>query len=264
MDYKNKSILITGASSGIGEALAYNFINKGARVIISGRNLNELTRVKNTCTQPKNVEILVMDIANYHSTAHVIQNFLGTNRSIDILVNNAGLSQRSLALKTNLSVDAQLIETNLLGTIAVTKAVLPYLLKNSESHIVVVSSIMGKFGAPLRSSYAAAKHGLHGFFDTLRAELKNENVKILLVCPGFVRTNISKNALTADGKHQGTMDVATEKGFTTNYVAQEIIRAIESNKTEIIIAGTREKLAVYLKRFAPSLLRRMVANAKTT
>jgi len=264
MDYKNKTVLITGASSGIGEALLYNFISKSAKAIICGRNLKELMRVKNACSQPNNVEILVLDIADYHSTAQTIQKFLGKNRTIDILINNAGLSQRSLALKTDLQVDAKLIETNLLGTIAVTKAILPFMLKNSESHIVVVSSIMGKFGAPLRSSYAAAKHGLHGFFDTLRAELKSENIKILLVCPGFVRTNISKNALIADGSHQGTMDAATEKGFTPEHVAQKIIRAIENNKAEIVIAGVREKLAVYLKRFAPSLLRRMVQNAKTT
>ncbi len=264
MDYKNKTILITGASSGIGEALAYNFSDKGAHVIISGRNLNELTRVKNACAQPTSVEILVLDIANYHSTAEIIQNFLGKNKKIDVLINNAGLSQRSLALNTDLRVDAQLIETNLLGTIGVTKAILPFMLKNNESYIIVISSLMGKFGAPLRSSYAAAKHGLHGFFDTLRAELKNENVKILLVCPGFVRTNISKNALVADGTHQGKMDDATNKGFSPDYVARKIMRAIQKNKSEIVIAGAREKLAVYLKRFVPSLLRRMVENAKTT
>ncbi len=264
MDFKNKTVLITGASSGIGEALVNAFVNRGAKTIISGRNLAELTRVKNSTTHSENVEILVLDLANYNSIAQIVQNFLGKDGKIDILINNAGLSQRSLALETALSVDEQLINTNLLGTIALTKAVLPFMLKNSTSQIVVISSVMGKLGAPLRSSYAAAKHGLHGFFDTLRAELKNNNLKVLMVCPGYVHTNISKNALVADGSHQGKMDDATEKGLSTDYVARKIIRAIETNKAEIVVAGAREKLAVYLKRFAPSLLRRMVENAKTT
>ena len=264
MDFKNKTVLITGASSGIGEALVNVFVNRGAKTIISGRNVAELTRVKNSSSNPANVEILVLDLANYNAIAQTIQNFFGIDGTVDILINNAGLSQRSMAIETALSVDEQLINTNLLGTIALTKAVLPFMLKNSTSQIVVISSVMGKLGAPLRSSYAAAKHGLHGFFDTLRAELKNNNLKVLMVCPGFVQTNISKNALVADGSHQGKMDEATAKGLSTDYVAQKIIRAIETNKAEIVVAGVREKLAVYLKRFAPSLLRRMVENAKTT
>ncbi len=264
MDFNGKQVLITGASSGIGEALVYAFVNRGAKTIISGRNLTELTRVKNATSKPENVDILVLDIENFNATAKTIQNFLGTDKKVNILVNNAGLSQRSLAIDTDVSVDAHLINTNLLGTIALTKAVLPYLLKNSTSQIVVITSVMGKLGAPLRSSYAAAKHGLHGFFDTLRSELKIKGLNVLLVCPGFVRTNISKNALVADGTHQGTMDEATDKGLTPEYVAEKIIRAIEANKAEIVIAGAREKLAVYLKRFAPALLRKMVENAKTT
>lgn len=257
-------IWITGASSGIGEALAYAFAREGAHLILSARNKDELERVKKNCAGAQQTDIIPLDLANHAGIFSTVNDALKIYKNIDVLVNNAGLSQRSPASDTDFSVDTQLINVNLLGTIAMTKAVLPSMLAQKKGNIIVVTSIMGKLGAPLRSSYAAAKHGLHGFFDTLRAETHAQGIRVLLVCPGFVRTNISVNALTAAGKNQGTMDDATGKGLDPNVVAQKIISAMTSEKEEIIIAGPRERFAVLMKRFAPRILSKIVRNAKTT
>ena len=265
MTYKNKKVWITGASSGIGEALAYAFAQEGAMLILSARKAAELERVKANCKGAAAVDIVLLDIGDYNAVFSTVKTTLERHGgSIDVLVNNAGLSQRSLAKDTAFSVDEQMIAVNLLGTIAMTKAVLPAFLAQKSGQIVTVTSIMGKLGAPLRSSYAAAKHGLHGFFDTLRAETHDAGLRVLLVCPGYVRTNISLNALTADGKAQGTMDAATDKGFAPEEVAKRIVSALKSGKEELIVAAPRERLAVYLKRFFPSLLSIMARKVATT
>jgi dehydrogenase/reductase SDR family member 7B len=263
MSFKNKIVWITGASSGIGEAIAYAFAREGAELILSSRNLSELERVKKGCQNAQSVEIILLDLANHEQIFTIAQNVIEKFGRIDVLINNAGISQRSLAKDTDFKVDTQLIHIDLLGTIAITKAVLPAMLKEKSGQIVVISSLMGKFGAPMRSTYAAAKHGLHGFFDTLRAEVFKDDLKVLMVCPGFIKTNISVNALTADGAKQGTMDDATGKGLPPSVVADKILRAISKGKEEIYVGG-REVMGIYLKRFFPRLLSRVVRNAKTT
>ncbi len=264
MIFKNKKIWITGASSGIGEALAYAFAKEGAQLILSARNETELERVKYNCQDAISVEVLHLDIGDHEAICAKAETLLSRIGAVDILINNAGLSQRSLAVETDLSVTKHLLDVDLIGTIAVTKSVLTPMIKQKSGQIVVVTSIMGKLGAPLRSSYAAAKHGLHGYFDTLRAETYKDGIRVLLVVPGYVRTNISINALKADGKAQGTMDEATLNGFTPQEVAAKIIKALHQGKEEIVIAKGRERLATYLKRFMPLLLSRMVRGAKTT
>jgi short-subunit dehydrogenase len=263
MYFKNKTVWITGASSGIGEAIAYAFAQEGANLILSSRNLSELERVKKQCQNAQSVEIIRLDLANHEEIFSIAQKIIDKFGKVDVLINNAGISQRSLAKDTDFKVDTQLIHINLLGTIAVTKAILPAMLKQKAGQIVVISSLMGKFGAPMRSTYAAAKHGLHGFFDTLRAELFRDNIKVLMVCPGFIKTNVSLNALTADGSKQGTMDDATGKGLPPSVVADKIISAIKKGKEEIYFGG-REVIGIYLKRFFPRILSRVVRNAKTT
>lgn len=263
MDIKNKRVWITGASSGIGEALVYAFAQRGAQLIISARNTSELERVKAACVAGTNVEIVPLDLGNHSDIFEKAKQVL-QNGAVDILVNNAGISQRSLTKDTAFEVDMNLINVNLLGTIALTKAILPQMLAQKESQIITITSVMGKLGAPLRSSYAAAKHGLHGFFDTLRAECHDDGLRVLLVVPGYVRTNISKNALTADGKKQGTMDAATDKGFAPEVVAERIISAMQAEKAELSVVAGRERLALLLKRFVPSILRNIVRKAATT
>ena len=263
MDFKNKKIWITGASSGIGEALSLALANEGAHLILSARNETELKRVKMNCIGAKQIDIVLLDIGNHDDIFKIAKETITKVGSIDILINNAGISQRSLAKDTDFQVDTHIINVDLLGTIAITKAVLPTMLAQKSGHIVTISSLMGKFGAPLRSGYAAAKHGLHGFFDTLRAEVFDDNIKVLMVCPGFVRTNISMNAVVADGSKQGTMDDATNKGLDPSVVAAKIIKAIKGEKEEIYLGG-REVMGVYMKRFFPRILSRIVRKAKTT
>ena len=263
MNFKNKRVWITGASSGIGEALSYAFAEQGANLILSARNETELARVKANCDTTE-VLVVKMDIGDHKSVFETIEKVLGTVGKVDILINNAGVSQRDLAINTHFKVDKQLIDVNYLGTVAVTKAMLPSMILHQLGHIVTITSATGKFGSPLRSSYAASKHALHGFFDSLRAELINDNIKILLVCPGFIRTNISMNALVADGRKQGVMDEATNNGIEPNVLADKILRAIGSNKEELHVGGFKEMLAIQVKRFFPRLFSKMIAKMKVT
>lgn len=262
MHFKNKTVWITGASSGIGEALAYEFARQGAKLVLSARNEAELKRVAAACGGETHVQPL--DLGDHAGLPGVVEKVLTATGQVDVLVNNGGISQRALAKDTKFEVDKKLVEVNLLGTIALSKALLPHFLQRKTGHFVVITSMMGKFGAPMRSGYAAAKHGLHGFFDTLRAECWRENVQVTLVTPGFVKTNISINALTADGSSQGTMDNATDKGLTPEALARRIVRDVKNGKMETAYGGSREMLALYLKRFFPGLLASIVKKAKTT
>ena len=265
MEYRGKKIWVTGASSGIGEALSLAFAKAGAYLILSGRNVLELERVRKGCAEggALGVEVVRLDLGEHGALFEIARAVVSRLGSIDILVNNAGVSQRSLAKDTLFEVDQHIIAVDLLGTIALTKAVLPSMLTRRSGQIVVVSSVMGKFGGPLRSTYSAAKHGLHGFFDSLRAEVFDDGIKVLIVCPGFVRTNISLNAVVGDGSLQGTMDEATNKGLAPSVVAERIILAIGRGKDEIYLGG-REIWGVYLKRFLPGFLGRVIRRAKVT
>ena len=250
-------------SSGIGEALCKAFARSGAHLIISARNEMELQRVAADCASLGAASVLVktLDLSDHKAIPGIVNQVIQQTGKIDILVNNGGISQRGLAKDTPLEIDAKLMNVNYLGTVAMTKAVLPNMLTHQLGHIVTLTSLTGKFGAPLRSSYAASKHALHGFFDSLRAELVNTPVKITLVCPGYVRTNISINALTSNGTSQGTMDDATNKGMDPDILAEKILRDIERGKQEVYYGG-KEVLGVYLKRFFPGYFAKVVAKAK--
>ena len=184
--------------------------------------------------------------------------------TVDILVNNGGISQRSLAAETSLDVDKRIMNINYLGTVALTKYLIPYFQSQKSGHFVVTTSIVGKIGTPLRSSYAASKHALHGFFDSLRAELFNDHIAVTLICPGFVKTNISLNALTGDGSPQEKMDTATNNGIEPTRFAKLMVRAITKKKEEVYIAGAKEKLGVYVKRFFPKVLSIMIRKLSVT
>ena len=262
MNLEQKNVWITGASSGIGEALVYSFANRGATLIISARNESALVRVRNNCVSPEKVYIFPLDIANHANVFEIGKRILEKFGRIDILINNAGVSQRSKVTETQFAVDESIINTNFLGTVAVTKSVLSEMVARRSGNIVVITSVVGKIGTPLRSSYAASKHALHGFFDSLRAEITDTNLSVLIVCPGFVRTNISINALTAIGTKQNTMDEATKTGLRPDYVANKIIDGIKSNREEIWVAGFKEILAINLKRFFPRLFSKIIKRMK--
>ena len=260
---RNKVIWITGASSGIGEALAYELASRGARLILSARRKEELERVKGNCTaeaQP-DIRILPLDLSEAEtlklSTEAAIQLF----GHVDILVNNGGISQRSMVAMTQLSVDRRIMEVNFFGAVALTKYLLPHFISRKQGHFVNVTSITGKFGTPYRSAYAASKHALHGFFDAVRAEHFRDNIRVTMICPGFIRTPITLSALTADGTPLKKMDEAQYKGKPADWCAHKIAKAIEAQKEEVYIGGI-EVLMVYMKRFFPwlfSILIRKVA-----
>ena len=176
---------------------------------------------------------------------------------IDLLINNAGISQRSKIIDTDISVYKKLVDINYLGTVALTKAVLPYFVKAKNGHFATITSLMGKFAGPQRSGYCGAKHALHGFFDVLRMEHEKDNINVTLICPGYVQTNIDKNALTADGSAQEKHDAENQNGLPVAVFAMQMIRAIERKKYEAYM-GKKEVMGVYLKRFFPKLLHRVV------
>lgn len=264
MKLNNKVIWITGASSGIGKSLAILLSSQNTKLILSSRNELLLNEVKEKCFDEEKVKIVSLDLEDHESLTDKVAQAISFFGGIDVLVNNGGISQRSLAEKTNINVDKRIMDINYIGTIALTKALLPHLIKRKKGNIVVTTSIVGKIGTPLRSSYAASKHALHGFFDSLRAEIHKYNIKVTLVCPGFVNTNVSKNALTGDGSAQEKMDTATANGISSDRFAKLMIKAIENEKEEVYIAGVKEKLGVYVKRFWPKLLSKMIRKLSVT
>lgn len=264
MQFSNTVIWITGASSGIGKALAFEMSRLGAKLILSGRNQEALALVQKACQFPDHVMLLPFDLEQYEKAEEITQQALAKFGRIDILVNNGGISQRSYAAHTTVEVDKRIMEINYLGTIALTKAVLPHFIDQKKGHFVVTTSIVGKIGTPLRSSYSASKHALHGFFDSLRAEHHKDQIKVTIVCPGFVQTNISMNALTGDGSPQQKMDVATAGGIPPSRFARKMAQAIYKQKEEVYIAGAKEKLGVYTKRFFPKILSKMIRKLKVT
>lgn len=257
----NPVIWITGASSGIGEACARKFSKEGYAVILSARNLTELQRVASLCADPDLVRILPLDLSKSEEMPRKVAEAMGFFGHVDILLHNGGISQRSLVRETKLEVDRRLMEVNYFGTVALTKAILPHFIRRKSGQFGVVASLVGKFGSPFRSSYAASKHALHGFFDTLRAEHHADGIAVTMICPGFIRTQVSVNALTADGSPLGEMDQAQAKGMSAEDCADEIFSAITRKKEEVYIGG-KEKFAVYLKRFFPGIFSKILQKAK--
>lgn len=264
MFFSDKIIWITGASSGIGKALALELSNQNAKLILSSRKMEDLTLVKAACKNPDNVKIITLDLEDYTSLQPKADEAIAAFGKVDILVNNGGISQRSLVKDTAILVDKRIMDINYLGTVALTKALLPHFIKNKSGQFVVTTSIVGKIGTPLRSSYAASKHALHGFFDSLRAEIHQENIAVTLVCPGFINTNISKNALTGNGTPQQKMDTATANGIQPERFAKLMLKAIEQRKEEVYISGAKEKLGVYVKRLFPKIFSKMIQKMSVT
>ncbi|MBL7919501.1 MAG: SDR family oxidoreductase [Bacteroidia bacterium] len=257
-EFKDKVIWITGASSGIGEALAIEFAKQEARLILSARREDELKRVAILTKLPElDIMILPFDLSDTRNASGLAAQILNKFGRIDILINNGGYSQRSEAGETSIDIDRQLMEVNYFSYVALTKAVLPYMKRQKSGHIIAISSIAGKFGFYLRSSYSAAKHALHGFFDSLRLETEKQGIKTLIVCPGKIKTNVSLNAVTASGAVHSKMDESHEDAMSAEECAVQIISGILNNKEEIYIGG-KEILMVKIKRFFPKLFGRLI------
>lgn len=261
-DLTRKTVWITGASSGIGEALAVTAARRGARLVLSARRVAELERVRERCPAAADVAVLPLDLEGFDA-AEAAARAAGAFGPIDVLVNNAGLSQRSLVADTDLAVYRRLMELDFFAPVALTKAVLPAMLERRSGHVVAVSSVAGKVATPLRSGYAAAKHALHGFYDALRAEVHDRGIAVTVVMPGFIRTDVSVNALTASGAPQGTMDAAQAKGMDPLACADRIWRAVAGNRSEATMGGL-ETWVVLLQRLSPRLVERVMRTAKVT
>ncbi len=256
-----KVIWITGASSGIGEALAYELSAMGNTLILSARNEERMKEVAARCENPSKIHVIPMDLANFNTMSALVSQAIAATGHIDILINNAGVSQRSLIADTHFDVYKKLIDINYLGTVALTKAVLPYFIARKKGHFVTITSLMGRFGSPFRSGYCGAKHGLHGFFDVLRMEHEKDHLQVTLVCPGFIKTNVAVNALTADGSPQKVNDHATSKGMDVDIFAKKLIHAVARKKHEVHIGG-KEVAGIYLKRFFPRWLHHVVQRSE--
>lgn len=264
MSFQDKVVWITGASSGIGEALTYALHQRGARLILSSRRNEELQRVRENCKgDTSQIHIITLDLVQAEELGGKAREALSLYGHIDYLFNNGGISQRSNAVDTKPEVLRRVMEINFFGTVALTKAVLPSMIERNSGHIVVTSSVMGKFGTRLRSSYAASKHALHGYFDCLRQEVYDHNIKVSLVCPGYVKTDVTFNMLEADGKKHGKMGHGQEHGMEPGVFAEKLLPKIEKGKDEIYIGGT-EVLGIYLKRFVPGLFQKILRRSEVT
>lgn len=242
---------ITGASSGIGEGFARALATRGASLILSGRNVAALESVARDCPDAL---VLPFEATDFDLIGKIAERAWSWKGRVDGLVNNAGISQRSLAVETEFAVYQKIIAVDLLGPIALTQALLPKMVNAGGGRIVAISSVAGIIGSPLRSAYSAAKHGLIGYHDSVRAENEHLGINIHVVAPGSIRTNVSKNALNADGSTRGVSDPAIDNGIPPAEAVETILGAIEAGKREIVLATGAEYDAAVLRRNDPEAL----------
>ena len=262
--FSGKVVWITGASSGIGEALVYEFAERGSKVIISSNDLPGLERVKKTCGKTSGmIACAPFDLSETSEIEKLVRKQIDLYGKIDYLLNIGGISQRSKIDETPLWLDRKIFEINYFGTIALTKAVLPYMISKKSGHILATSSISGRFGFPLRSAYSASKQAIHGFFETLYLENKKNNIRSSVIIPGRVRTQISLHALDNKGKEYGKMDDGQANGLPPEKAAKIIIRGIIKNRREILV-GRSELTMLYIRRFFPWLFFRIADRLSST
>jgi short-subunit dehydrogenase len=247
-----KIVWITGASSGIGEELAYQLSRRGAKLILSARRESELERVRKACASPDLHRILTLDLADVDGMPETVTKALALFGKVDILVNNGGVSQRGLVMDIPIDVDRRLFEVDFFGTIALTKALLPAMVESHSGYIVNIASVAGKVGPPFRSTYAAAKHALLGYMDALRCEVNQYGISVTNICPGFIKTNASINALSADGTPFGRTDEDISGGMPVQKCVAKIVAAMESKKREVIVAEGIALVSYHFKRLFPN------------
>ena len=261
--FNNQVVWITGASSGIGEALALQFAAQGSRLVLSARRVEELERVRERCIaaglQPGQVLVLPLDITDFAAMPAAVQQVLESFDRIDWLINNAGISQRSLCIDTDLAVYRRIMDVDVIGQIALTKAVLPVMMQQKSGHIAVTSSVAGKIGTAYRTAYCAAKHAVMGFFDGLRAEVDRHGIAVTTITPGYIRTQVSVNALTGDGSNLNRMSREIERGMDVDRCAAVILDGFRKGKPEIAVGEGLEMKGLWLKRLLPRLVFKKVA-----
>jgi NADP-dependent 3-hydroxy acid dehydrogenase YdfG len=259
--FKDKVVWITGASSGIGEAIALEMSGQGAKLVLSARRESELERVKEACVASgapaDSIFVLPLDVTDEASMTDKVNAASAQWGRIDMLFNNAGISQRSLCVDTDMETYRRLFDVDVFGQIALTKAVLPLMIAQGNGHLAVTASVAGKIGAAKRTGYCAAKHAMMGFFDALRTEVTRQGIRVTTITPGYIRTSISENALNGDGSTFGKMDKNIAGGMDVKECASVIMRGFEKGKYEIPVGEGPEMKALLLKRFFPNKLFKM-------
>jgi short-subunit dehydrogenase len=261
MKFLNKVVWITGASSGIGEALAYAFAAEGAQVVLSARREEELQRVAKACG---NAYVLPFDMLSVSEHAGRVQDVINTYGRIDYLVLNAGVSQRSFVKDTTFDVYRRLFEVNFFSIVSLTQAVLPVFTAQQSGVFVPIASVAGRISTPRRAAYGATKHALIGFFDSVRAEVFNDGIRVTTILPGYIKTNISLHAMNEKGEAYGKMDPNQAKGLDPDFTAQKILQAVLAGKNEFFVGGFLEGFGLFMKRFFPSIVPFMLRKIKNT
>lgn len=254
---------ITGASSGIGEELSKQLAAKGMRLVLSARSSERLETLRSSLPNASGHLVVPLDLEHSENFGALTKDVMDQTGRIDFLYNIGGLSQRAEAWETPLEVDRRIMEINYFGTVALTKAVLPYMQQQQSGHIIAISSIAGKFGFYLRSAYSASKHALHGFFESLLLEEAHNNISVTIACPGKINTPISLSALNKEGKAHGEMDHNQDTGMPVEECVRQLLRAVKNRKKEVLI-GNKEIKAVTLKRFFPGLFWKVIAKQSAT
>lgn len=263
MDFRDKTVWLTGASSGIGEALAVALADAGARLILTARSQDKLAAVRARCRAPERHAVVAIDLAEVERIPEQVAAVVAAHGPVDVLINNAGIGQRASVQETSLAVARRIMTLNYFAAAELTRALLPTLLSRPQAMIVSVASVMGKFATPRRSAYCASKHALVAFMDALRAELHGSAVHVLTVCPGYINTPFSLSALKGDGAPQGHMDPGQLRGMPPADCAAGIVRAMRRQQAEVWIGG-KEIFGVYLKHLCPPLLRQLVSRVRVT
>jgi len=261
MKFHNKVVWITGASSGIGEALAYAFAAEGALLVLSARREEELQRVAKSCG---NAYVLPFDMLSLAEHADRVNDVINTYGRIDYLVLNAGVSQRSFVKDTEFDVYRRLFEVNFFSIVSLTQAVLPIFSAQKSGVFVPIASVAGRISTPRRAAYGATKHALIGFFDSVRAEVYPDGIRVTTILPGYIKTNISLHAMNEKGEAYGKMDPNQAKGLDPNFTAQKILQAILAGKNEFFVGGFLEGFGLFVKRFFPSIMPFVLRKIKNT
>lgn len=254
MSFEGKIIWITGASSGIGAALARELAAQGGSIVLSARRVGTLEEVRKSCAFPERHMCYPLDVSHPDTHPRAVKAILERYGQLDILIVNAGIGQRGAVADTDMAVERSMMEVNYFGCTSLTHAVLPHFQEHNRGQIVVISSIMGHVATPRRATYAASKHALHGYFEALRAELYQTNIKISLVCPGYIHTEISIHSVTEDGTRFGEMDAQHRKAMPAATFARKAARQIRKKKAVCYIGGP-ERFGPLLQRISPSLVR---------
>ena len=258
INFKDKVIWVTGASSGIGAELALQLNEKGAVVIASARRLDKLTALKNSCCNPENLHTVPLDITDETSIANAVKEVKDLAR-LDLLIHNAGIAQKGLVIENPMEIDRMIMETNYFGTVALTKAVMPIFMRQGHGWFAVMSSFGGVMGLPCRSAYAASKHALHGFFKSLEIEEMDCKMKVSYIIPGFINTEITAKGLQSNGAARGSVETSHKLGMSAQRCAADTIKGLEKRRNRIPI-GKFEIHLLTIHSISPRLARWIIKN----